>query len=85
MNMPGETLADESSTYDANVAQWVKEHGGEFVLIRGTDVVGFYATYEQGLTEGYSRFGVAPFFVKQISHPRQAHFISRPVVLTSVP
>ena len=82
--MTGETLTDESRTYDANVAQWVEEHGGEFVLIRETEAIGFYATYEKALTEGYSRFGVAPFFVKQISTPRQAHFISRLAAPTPV-
>ena len=74
-----DTLVNESRTYDANVAQWSEAHAGEFVLIRDTEVVGFYATYEQALTEGYSRFGVAPFFVKEISSQGQAHFISRPV------
>ena len=82
--MTGEPLAEESRTYEANVEQWAEEHAGEFVLIRGTEVVGFFETNEQALSEGYSRFGVAPFFVKQVSPRGQAHFISRLVAPTPV-
>ena len=75
--MNGETLAEESRTFEENRARWAEEHDGEFVLIRGTDVVGFYPTNERALSEGYTRFGIVPFFVKQISPPGQAHFVSR--------
>ena len=82
--MNGEPLAEESRTFEANRARWAEEHGGEFVLIRGTEVVGFYATNEQALSEGYTRFGIAPFFVKKISQPGHAHFVSRLVAPMSV-
>ena len=75
--MTGEPLAEEHRTYEANVARWAEEHDGEFVLIRGTEVVGFYETSEQALSEGYQSFGIAPFFVKQVSRREHAHFVSR--------
>ena len=76
--MAGEPLAEESRTYEANVERrWAEEHAGEFVLIRGTEVVGFFGTNEKALTEGYKRFGIAPFFVRQVTPRGQAHFISR--------
>ena len=75
--MVGEPLAEESSTYEANVERWAAEHADEFVLIRGTEVAGFFATNEKALTESYKRFGIAPFFVKQVTPRGQAHFISR--------
>ena len=40
--MAGEPLAEESRTYEANLERWAEEHAGEFVLIRGTEVVGFF-------------------------------------------
>ena len=82
--MNGEPLAEESRTFEENRARWEEEHGGEFVLIRGTSVVGFYATNEEALSEGYTRFGIAPFFVKQVSQPGQAHFVSRLAAPTPV-
>ena len=81
-NGRAQEIATEIATYDKNVGSW-RDREGKFVLIRGTDVVGFYDTYEQALTEGYSRFGVAPFLVKEIRHPAQAHFVSRLVAPTS--
>ena len=75
--MAGEPLAEESGTYEANVEQWAEEHAGEFVLIRGTKVVGFFATKEKALTDGYKRFGIAPFFFKQVTPRGQAQLISR--------
>ena len=85
--MTGDPLAEETRTYEANVAQWAEAHAGEFVLIRGTDVVGFYETSDQALSAGYQRFGIVPFFVKQVSRQEQAHFVSRlvaPNAVTSV-
>lgn len=66
---------EEVRTYESLVAQWA-EHEGQFVLIRGTDVIGFYPSYEEALTAGYERFGVATFFVREVS-PDQVQFVSR--------
>ena len=41
-------------------------HTGDFVLIKGTEVVGFYPSLQQAFAEGSKRFGLTPFFVKQI-------------------
>lgn len=75
--MTGEPLAEESGTYEANVERWAEEHAGEFVLIRGAEVVGFFETNEKALTEGCKRFGISPFFVKQVTPRGQARLISR--------
>jgi hypothetical protein len=45
----------------------VKEHEGEFVLIKGTEIVGFFADDSSALREGYRRFGVVPLLVKRIT------------------
>ena len=83
--MAEDTLAEESRTFEENVARWGEDHDGEFVLIQGTDVVGFYATNEQALSEGYRRFGVVPFFVAEVRRQVQADFISRLAAPTPVP
>ena len=83
--MTDEPLVEESRTFADNVAQWAKEHDGEFVLIRGSHVEGFYATNEQALSEGYRRFGVVPFFVGEMRQPEQADFVSRLVAPTPLP
>jgi len=53
--------------YDANLPRWVQEHDGAHVLIKGEEVVGFYATSKEALDAGYARFGVVPLFVKKVA------------------
>jgi len=60
-------LEREQAVYDANLPQWVQEHDGAHVLIKGDEVVGFYPTREAALDAGYARFGVVPLFVKKIA------------------
>ncbi|MYH29425.1 MAG: hypothetical protein F4137_11335 [Acidobacteria bacterium] len=40
-------LADEARTFNENIEEWSKEHGGEFVLLHGTTLIGFFPTYEK--------------------------------------
>lgn len=58
-------LSKEVQTYNDHVSEW-GGHEGEYVLIRGTRVVGFFEGYEEALSHGYSEFGVVPFLVKKI-------------------
>lgn len=68
-------LQQELATYERSIGDW-SEHTGKFVLIKGEDVVGFYSTYEDAITEGYNRFQLKPFLVKQVSMIEQACFIT---------
>jgi hypothetical protein len=58
-------LAEEVRTYEAHLTDWT-EREGQFVLIKGQDVLGFYACLEAALEAGYDRFGADPFLVKQV-------------------
>ena len=50
---------------------------GKFVLIHGDEVAGVYTSYEDALKDGYARFKLEPFLVKQIQTIEQVQFISR--------
>ncbi len=50
---------------------------GKFALIHGDDLVEVFNTYEDALKEGYAKFKLEPFLVKQISALEQIQFISR--------
>ncbi len=67
------------ATYEANVASWT-DHANKFVLIKGDEVVDFFAAYEDALKAGYQRFGLDPFLVKQINAVAAAQFITRHVL-----
>jgi hypothetical protein len=66
---PRATLNREQAVYEANLPRWVPDHEGEHVLIKGSEVVGFYATRDEALAAGYARFGVVPLLVKLVALP----------------
>ncbi len=61
------SLRGEQAVYRAHLRRWVREHDGEHVLIKGHEVVGFFATRGEALAAGYERFGVVPLFVKRVT------------------
>ena len=76
MSEQKEKLHEELQTYETHLEEWAEDQE-KFVLIHGSEIVGLFSTYEDALNEGYGRFGLVPFLVKQISQKRQAHFVSR--------
>jgi hypothetical protein len=71
-------LETELETYRAKLPELLAGNNeGKFVLIRGAIVVDVYGTYEDAIKEGYSRFKLEPFLVKQIQITEQLQFISR--------
>ena len=64
----------ELDTYRKGISEWT-EHIGEFVLIKGSDVAGFYGSYREAIAEGYRRFGLDTFLVRQVKIVDQAHFV----------
>jgi hypothetical protein len=58
-------LTEEVRTFEAHLAGWA-DREGQFVLIKGSDVLGFYPSYDEALGAGYDRLGDGPFLVKQV-------------------
>jgi hypothetical protein len=55
----------ELETYKAKLPE-LKENEGKFVLIHRAEVADIYGTYEDAIKEGYAKFKLEPFLVKQI-------------------
>ena len=71
-------LETELATYKSKLPELVAGNNeGKFVLIHGTDVVDVYGTYEDAIKEGYAKFRLEPFLVKQVQAIEQVQFISR--------
>lgn len=70
------TLQKEISTYNRELSTLLVK-AGKFVLIKGEIVEGIYDSYEDALSIGYERFGLAPFLVKRIAPTEQISFFSR--------
>jgi hypothetical protein len=72
-------LEKELATYQAKLSE-LKQHEGKFVLIHDDDVVDLFSSYDDALKEGYKRFGLAPFLVKQIHAIEPVYYFTRPIV-----
>ena len=70
------SLDHEMAVYKRSIKDW-HDYVGQYVLIKGDEVCGFYASYEDALTAGYGRFGLEPFFVKEIHAIEQTHHVTR--------
>ena len=72
----GMALEKELETYKNNLPQ-LKENEGKFVLIQGDKIESIHTSYEDAVKDGYKKFGLTPFLVKQILTIEQVLFISR--------
>jgi hypothetical protein len=66
----------------------VAKHPGEYVLVKGRQIVGYFKDFEAGLTEGYKRFGLGWFMFQSIdaltAPPIRLPHGCEPVSLTSL-
>ena len=70
-----EALAADIATYRAQIADMVKEHENEYVLIREGEIIGFFADRCEAVREGYRRFGFVPFLVKEVTPTERVVYI----------
>lgn len=68
-------LGLEQRTYEDQLDTMLREHEGQYVVIKGSDLKHFSTTYEDALDWGYDEFGLESFFVKRVSQDQDvAHF-----------
>jgi hypothetical protein len=75
-----DAMAAEIATYKARLPEMAREHEGEYVLIKGTEVVGFFPDDPSAMREGRRRFGFVPFVVKQIRAQERVVYIPNVVL-----
>jgi hypothetical protein len=59
-------LEHELETFERELPRLLSESPGKYALIKGNEVAGVWSTYEDAIQDGYSRFDLEPFLVKQI-------------------
>lgn len=74
------SLNREQTVYEANLSRWLADHEGQYVLIKGDNVDGFYDSRDEALMAGYARFGIGPLFVKLVSPSEPIHHIPNALV-----
>jgi hypothetical protein len=73
-------LQKEYGLYLKNFQSWTKEHLGQYVLIKGTQVIDFFDSYDDALQYGLKIFGNVPFFIKIVSKQEEVHFFHQGVI-----
>ena len=59
-------LTREAAIFGERLEEWRQSHLGEFVLIKGNEVLGFFPNVDKAFAAGTDHFGLEPFFVRQI-------------------
>lgn len=68
----------ELSTYAKHLPQLLPQEG-KYVLIHSSDIVGTFDSYGDAIKEGYEKFGLTPFLVKQISPAERVLYFTRDI------
>ncbi len=71
------TVQEEFELFQANKDEWIKEHEGRFVLIKGKQVVGFFDDEQHAIDEGLKRFPNTAFFVDEVAEKDDIRFVPR--------
>jgi hypothetical protein len=72
-------LEKELETYKRELPTLAASSAGKFVLIQDSQVMGVFDTYADALKEGYEKFGLTPFLVKQINALEKVHYFTRDI------
>lgn len=60
-------LSVELDLYDTHKAEWLNNHRGEFVVIKGKSPLGFFAEFQAAYRAGVEKYGMdADFLVKRV-------------------
>ena len=68
-------LLTEKSVFDDKRGEWLDEHKGDFVLIKGDGIEGFFVTYADAFQYGLSKFGNEKFFIKEITEGDPTNYV----------
>jgi len=69
-------LANELQYYESQKLEWLRQHSGDYVVVKGNSVLGFYTAFEAAYRAGASAFGMgADFLVKQILEHEPVFFV----------
>lgn len=75
------TLFDkEIAVFEAHKAEWLREHEGEFVLIKGDRVLGFFPTHHAAYIHGIKTLGRVAMLVEPVTNVREHALLLSPTI-----
>jgi hypothetical protein len=68
-------LTRETELYESHKAEWLKEHRDKFAVIKGIDLLGFFANFHEAYSAGVNKYGLeSEFLVKRVV-PQEPVFV----------
>lgn len=67
--------AQEMRTYEAHKAELLRTSKGKYVLIKDADIIGLYDREADAFSEGYQRFRLTGFSVRQVLQREKVYTI----------
>ena len=67
-------LDKEYKVYLQHKGELLAKHEGKYVLIKESQIIDIYSSYEDALKEGLKKFGNVPFLVKKIEREDEVNF-----------
>lgn len=69
-------LSVELEYYAEHKSDWVKRESGRFVVVRGSELLGFFPSFETAYRAGATAYGLdTDFLVKQILEHEPVFFV----------
>lgn len=62
--------------FESKLLDLMKEHRGQFVLIKDKTIHGIYPSVEEALKHGYDKFGNTDFLIQEITNEKRINYIS---------
>ena len=72
----------ERRVFDQHLEEWLVSHAGRVVLVKDSEVVGFFDDEWSALGEGARRFGLTSFLVRRVD--RNDYTLSAPALTLGI-
>jgi hypothetical protein len=68
-------LETELAFFDSKRDEWLQDHRGEFALIKGEKLYGFYPSLLEGWRAGLTAIGYTDMLIKEVQEADAVHFL----------
>lgn len=59
-------LTEEIKAYEEKRRELERDHFGKWVVVHDKEIVDFYETFQDAVTEAVDRFGAGPYLIREI-------------------
>lgn len=70
------TINPDFEFFESRLPDLLKDHRGQYALIKNKEIHGFYASTEEALKHGYEKFGNTEFLIQEITDEKRVNYIN---------